>query len=88
MLRLENSLGASVFALFLTCYDMTECSNSKRDDHDAQLSTYGLDSVCMLPWYRAMTDADWDEGSRRQQKNGNLYFWFRYTMGKCASNGV
>ena len=66
MLRFENSLGASVFAHFYAFYDTTEYSNNKRDDQDALLSTYGLDSVCMLPWYRAMTDADWDEGSRRQ----------------------
>ena len=67
MLHLENSLGASVFALISSYNDMTECSNSKRDDQDALLSTYGLDSACMLPWYRAMTDADWDEGSSREQ---------------------
>ena len=66
MLRIENSLGPSVFALIQTCSDVTECGNSKRDDQDALLSTYGLDSACMLPWYRAMTDADWDSGSRRQ----------------------
>ena len=65
-LRIKNSLGVYKFALIPSYNDMTECSNSKRDDQDALLSTYGLDSACMLPWYRAMTDADWDEGSRRQ----------------------